>query len=181
VNLTLQELYLQDNFIGALGASAIAEALEVNSSLCLNEEVGDSGAAAIAEALKVNSSLHELSLASSRIGDSGAVAIARALCQNSMLQKLDVRGTNIKHAGAAAFEGSLEGSLLRLTGHFPEVLHYRLTRNYRFLYALSEKGFRLFIMNDVPPAIWPHALAKVACIPHCYSTSCYRFPGVPTF
>jgi Ran GTPase-activating protein (RanGAP) involved in mRNA processing and transport len=64
------------------------------------------GASAIAEALKVNSSLQVLSVSSNNIGDSGAVAIARALCQNSMLQKLDVRGSIVKHAGAEAFESN---------------------------------------------------------------------------
>jgi hypothetical protein len=70
-----------------------------------------------------------------------------------------------------AIEESLERSFLGLTQNmntrFPEVLleSRLLTKKYRFLCALSEAGFRSFIMNDVPPALWPHAIAKVSEYP----------------
>jgi hypothetical protein len=135
--------------------------------LCYTQ-VSNPSAAAIAEALKVNASLQELRLRLSYVGDSGAVAIARAPSQHSTLQKLDLGENNIGNSGVAAFEQSLERSFLGLVqdlnARFPEVLHELLTRKHRFLYALSEKGFRSFIINDVPPALWSHALAKVSVI-----------------
>jgi Ran GTPase-activating protein (RanGAP) involved in mRNA processing and transport len=155
------------------GAEALAETLKVNASLqelnlCKNF-IGDYGAEAIAEALKVNASLLVLDLSSTQIGNSGAVAIARALSQHSTQQMLDLRENNILDAGVAALEQSLERSFLgldqNLNARFPEVFHELLTRKHHFLYALSEKGFRSFIMNDVPPALWPHALARVSTYP----------------
>jgi hypothetical protein len=91
------------------------------------------------------------------------MAIVRALSQHSTLQQLDLQDNNIGLADVAAIEQSLDRSFLRLNAHFPEVLFDTVlqTWKYRFLCALSNKGFRSFIQNDVPPALWPHALAGI--------------------
>ena len=51
----------EDNNIGATGATALAEALKVNSTIITlnlrNNNIGDTGATALAEALKVNSTI----------------------------------------------------------------------------------------------------------------------------
>jgi hypothetical protein len=175
LNPTLLRLYLSRNFFGDSGAAAIAEALKVNSSLqqldLSYNKIGDSGAAAIAEALKVNSTLQQLDLSYNQIGDSGAAAIAEALMRHSTLRHLYLRYNSVGHSGAMAIEESLERSFLGLTQNvntrFPEVLldSILLTKKHRFLCALWKDGFRSFIMNDVPPALWPHALAKVRVYP----------------
>jgi hypothetical protein len=185
VNSILLELDLGGGRIGAVGATAIAEALKVNASLQKLDldfnKVGDSGAAAFAEALKVNSCLQELGLFHSSIRDSGAVAIAKALKLNSSMQNLDLRCYGCGNACAASFEESLEYSLLGFdrNAHFPEVLLYGLqTPKHRFLYALSEKGFRSFVMNDVPPYLWPYALAKVGTYPSFIFHLLLQIPGI---
>jgi hypothetical protein len=173
VNSTLQQLNMSANGIGDSGAAAVAEALMVNFSLKKldlgNIDLGDDGAEDIAKALKVNSVLEELGLSSNGIGDSGAASIARALMRNTSLRQLDLCDNDIGDAGAAAIEESLELSFLgldqNLNAHFPEILCGGLTWKYNFLYALRDTGFRSFIVNDGPPALWPHALAKVSAYP----------------
>jgi hypothetical protein len=153
-------------------AIVVSVGLQLNSTLLrLNldcNEIGDSGAAAIAEALKVNSSLQKLDLYYIQIGVSGAVAIAR---RHSTVRHLDLRYNGIGIDGATAFEQSLERSFLQLErkeillDKRKEILLDDLTLKYRFLYGLSETGFRAFVMNDVSPALWPLALAKVSTCP----------------
>jgi hypothetical protein len=188
LNSVLQKLELCSTGIGDSGAAAIAESLKVNSGLqelVLGNQVEDSGAAAIAEALKVNSSLQKLHLCENQIGDAGAASIARALMRNASLRQLDLRDNAIGDAGAAAIEESLERSFLGLeqnsNAHFPEILYDGLTRKYPFLYALSDTGFRSFIMNDVPPALWPHALAKVSAYPALIFHLLLQIPWSRTF
>jgi Ran GTPase-activating protein (RanGAP) involved in mRNA processing and transport len=145
----------------------------VNSSLQKPDLTGNniecSGAEAMAEALKVNSVLQELGLGFNKIGDSGATSIAQVLMRHSTLRHLSLSGNAIGNAGVVAIEQSLERSFLgleqNLNARFPQVVHEKLTRKHRFLYALSDVGFRSFILNDVPPALWPHALAKVSVFP----------------
>jgi Leucine-rich repeat (LRR) protein len=175
LNPTLLRLNLQYNQIRDSGAVAIAEGLKVNWSLqklvLRSNTIDAAGAAAIAEALKVNSILQQLNLYRNLIGDSGAAAIAEALQVNSSLQQLDLQENHIGDSGAAAIEDSLELSFLgfaqKVNASFPEVLleSSLLTEKYRFLCALREGGYRSFILNDVPPALWPHALAKVNVCP----------------
>jgi Ran GTPase-activating protein (RanGAP) involved in mRNA processing and transport len=185
VNSVLQDLGLGYNRIGDSGAAAIAEALKVNSSLQKLElgdnRIGDSGAAAIAEALKVNSVLQKLGLSYNKIGDSGDVALARALMQHSTLRQLNLCTFKFGDSGAAAIEELLERSLLQLeqawNGIFPKVLNNGSTRKYHFLCALSDTGFRSFIVNDVPPALWPHALARVTMYPSLIFLLLLQIPG----
>jgi hypothetical protein len=176
VNSSLQQLNLNQNDIGASGAEAIAKALKVNNSglqqLNLRyNHIGDSGAAALAKALKVYSSLQDLSLRENEIGASGAASVTQALMRHSTLRRLDLLGNDIGDSGAMAIEESLERSFLGLAQNvntcFPEVLLRTslLTNKHRFLCALNEDGFRSVSMNDVPPALWPHALGKVSAYP----------------
>jgi hypothetical protein len=68
-----------------------------------------------------------------------------------------------------------------LNGNFPKVLISRSTRKYNFLYALSDTGFRSFMMNDVPPALWPHALARVNMYPSLIFHLLLQIPGSSNF
>jgi hypothetical protein len=115
----------------------------------------------------VNSNLQFLNLFSNEVGSSDAAAIAQALMRHSTLRLLDLRYNKIGDAGVAAIEESFERSCLRMdqNSHFPHVYFDGKTWKYEFLYALSEMGFRLFIMNDVSAALWPHALATVKKCP----------------
>ncbi|RUP49916.1 hypothetical protein BC936DRAFT_140982 [Jimgerdemannia flammicorona] len=106
-----------DNGIGENGASTLAEALKMNTSLqnlnlavhILCTHVGDlhgrnhyeqssskgntiseKGARALAEALKMNTSLQTLNLSTNAIGGNGASALAEALKINTSLQDLDL-------------------------------------------------------------------------------------------
>ena len=100
--------------IGATGATAIANALKVNSSLTSlnltgnNYIGGATGATAIADALKVNSSLTGLSLNSTFIGDTGAIAIADALKVNSSLTGLSLEYNSIRSSGGTAIADALK-------------------------------------------------------------------------
>jgi hypothetical protein len=170
LNSTLQELVLGWNCIGDVGAVAIAEALKLNTSLqklSLNDNlIKDSGATAIAEALKLNTSLQKLSLNVNLIKDSGATAIAGALQRNSTLLQLNLEGKSITDLGVKAIVESLELSfLLEQNVNVPVVCLSTKNEKLRFLNALSKGGFKSFIANDVPPALCPHALAKVSTYP----------------
>jgi Leucine-rich repeat (LRR) protein len=188
-NSTLQQLNLFRSNIGASGAAAIAEALKVNSVLqkldLSQNSISASGAAAIAEALKVNSVLQKLNLSRNNISASGAAALAEALNVNSALQQLILYQNAIGDSGVVAIEQSLERSFLGLelnsNARFPAIFHENLTRKHRFLYSLSDSGFRSFILNDVPPALWPHALAKVTMFPSLIFHLLLQIPGSSNF
>jgi hypothetical protein len=185
VNWSLHKLDLESTgIVGDSGAAAFAAALNVNSSLqelyLGSNDIGDSGATAIAAALRVNSSLQKLDLSYNTIGNSGTVAVARALMRHSTLRQLDLRGNRIGADGVAAITESIESAFLghmqNLSCHFPDVLlegrksrarpreRWEPTRKHCFLIALSE-GFRSFVKNDLPPALWPHVLARICTFP----------------
>jgi hypothetical protein len=84
-----------------------------------------------------------------QIGASGAAAIAASLKVNSSLQELGLEQNEIGDMGATAIAASLKVN--------STLLHFNLRCN--------EIGFRSFGMNDVPSALWPHALAKVSDYP----------------
>ncbi|XP_011270680.1 hypothetical protein, variant [Capsaspora owczarzaki ATCC 30864] len=111
------ELLLSWCKIGDVEAQAIAEALEVNTTLIklnlLSGQIGDAGAKAIAEALKVNTTLTQLHLSTiqlfnNQIGDVGAQALAEALEVNTTLTQLDLHGNQIGEVGAQAIAEALE-------------------------------------------------------------------------
>jgi Leucine Rich repeat len=109
---SLHKLNINGQIIGAVGAIALADALQVNQSLqelTLDRTfLGDDGAVALADALRVNQSLQELVLFNTNIGDEGAVALADALRVNTSLQKLDLMSNDIGTDGAVALADALK-------------------------------------------------------------------------
>ncbi|KAL0231352.1 hypothetical protein GEMRC1_010756 [Eukaryota sp. GEM-RC1] len=97
---------LCNNSIGPEGATAIAEALKLNSSVSWlnldNNSLGNEGATAIADALKVNSSLCRITLGDNAIGNEGAIAIAEVLKVNSSLSEINLIDNSIGNEGATA-------------------------------------------------------------------------------
>ena len=91
---------LEDNHIGDQGATGLAEALKVKSTLTkLNlqsNDIGDQGAAGLAEALKVNSTLTNLDLQNNDTGEQGATGLVEALKMNSTLRLLDLSLNNVR-------------------------------------------------------------------------------------
>ncbi|KAL0226026.1 hypothetical protein P9112_013350 [Eukaryota sp. TZLM1-RC] len=114
VDGSITELYLPSNNITSEGASAIARALESNSTLTkLNlrdNKITSEGASALARALESNSTLTELSLEGNNITDEGASALARALERNSTLTTLDLWNNKITDEGASALARALESN-----------------------------------------------------------------------
>ncbi|KAJ8611885.1 hypothetical protein CTAYLR_005813 [Chrysophaeum taylorii] len=114
---TLQTIVLSWNFIGASGATAIADVLTQNMLETLNMRgncIREAGATAIAKALiEHKSSLKTLDLDWNSIGDAGAAAIAELLKENSSstLQTLELRYNGIGADGAAAVAAGLEQNL----------------------------------------------------------------------
>jgi hypothetical protein len=169
LNASLQELSLYKNEIGDSGAAAIAEALKRNTSLQRlildSNEIGDYGAATIAEALKLNTSLQLLDLYGNKIEDSGAVAIVEAVMLSSSVRELDL-GHNTFGYGIAA--EALEFLLARQHVN-PRPIHvkffYGLAVKVCFFEFLLSKGFTTFLVDTVPPALLPHALAMVRNYP----------------
>jgi Leucine Rich repeat len=97
---------VSDEVIGTAGASALADALEMNNTLTklliTAASIGDAGASALAAALKVNNTLTELNVAGNSIGEAGASALAEALKVNKTLTTLDICVDDIGDAGASA-------------------------------------------------------------------------------
>ena len=78
--------------MGDVGATALASALEKNTSLQTiylgSNQVGDTGASALASSLEKNTTLHTLNIGNNYIGDVGASALNSALEHNQTLQEL---------------------------------------------------------------------------------------------
>src|SRR3989338_1375086 len=108
----LASLDLTNNCIGQSGASALATALQHNSTLTsLNlryNNIGASGASALATALQHNSSLTSLSLSYNNICASGATTLATALQHNSSLTNLYLYGNKISASGTSALATALQ-------------------------------------------------------------------------
>jgi len=115
-NSTLRELYLQGMYMCDFAASAFANALKVNTGLCVLHfgievnwlymgfgaigteaecYVGDAGAIALAEAIRSNTALKELRIDFAEIGDVGKQALADAVTVNPNLKILDSRGCEL--------------------------------------------------------------------------------------
>ncbi|KAL0225956.1 hypothetical protein P9112_013280 [Eukaryota sp. TZLM1-RC] len=122
VDGSITELYLGFNNITSEGASALARALESNSTLTeLNlgfNNITSEGASALARALESNSTLTILNLDSNKITSEGASALARALESNSTLTELNLLGNNITSEGASALAHALESNSSLTTLNF---------------------------------------------------------------
>jgi hypothetical protein len=112
----------------------------------------------------------------------------RFWCCGRTLRQLDLSENDLGHAGDAAVEESLEHLFLgreqNVNVYFPDVLLGGLMlfpQKLPFLYALSEMGFRSFIMTDAPPALWPHALGKVSRYPSLVFHLLLQIPGSSNF
>ncbi|KAL0225974.1 hypothetical protein P9112_013298 [Eukaryota sp. TZLM1-RC] len=107
-------LQLPNNNITSEGASALARALENNSTLTrLNlykNNITDEGASALARALESNSTLTGLYLRSNNITFKGVSALAHALESNSSLTTLYLQSNNITDEGASALARALESN-----------------------------------------------------------------------
>ncbi|KAL0226104.1 hypothetical protein P9112_013428 [Eukaryota sp. TZLM1-RC] len=114
VDGSITELNLQFNKITSEGASALARALESNSTLTelylVSNNITSEGASALARALESNSTLTELYLVSNNITSEGASALARALESNSTLTELYLGHNNITSEGASALARALESN-----------------------------------------------------------------------
>src|SRR3989338_3040524 len=117
--------------IGISGASALATALQHNSTLTTlhlsNNSIGASGASALAIALQHNSTLTSLLLPSNSIGDLGASALATALPLNSTLPTLDLRYNPIGDAEALVTALQRNSSLTKFDFYFPAQLRERVS------------------------------------------------------
>ena len=73
--------------------------------------IGDSGASCLARALSVNSSLTNLDLSRNRIGDSGAASLSQAIAANSCLTCLNLRRNRIGPSGASSLSQAVTGNI----------------------------------------------------------------------
>ena len=108
----LQTLNLENNYIHADGAKALADCLKhCNSLMTLNLEsnnISADGAKALADCLKNCNSLMTLNLESNNIGADGAKALADGLKHCNSLQTLNLKLNNIGSDGAKALADSLK-------------------------------------------------------------------------
>lgn len=129
-NTYLEWLDLQDSNIGDEGAAILAaDVLEQNYSTIkkLNlhgNKIGNNGATALATALKINTSLWELDLCFNFINDEGVSMLAKALTTNTTLRVLRLEGNRIGERGATilfeAVQANLKSSLetIELSGNW---------------------------------------------------------------
>ncbi|KAL0225861.1 hypothetical protein P9112_013185 [Eukaryota sp. TZLM1-RC] len=114
VDGSITELNLYKNKITSEGASALARALESNSTLTTlrlqYNNITSEGASALARALESNSTLTKLNLWNTNITSEGASALARALESNSTLTELDLSNNKITSEGASALARALESN-----------------------------------------------------------------------
>jgi hypothetical protein len=106
-----RKLILRGNYIGTVGAKAIADLLKEQESLLhLSLEwnqIGSTGAEYLAEALLMNRSLVYLDLRNNYINSDASVALAQAIMQNTSLKTLDLRWNQIEDHGILAFKGCI--------------------------------------------------------------------------
>jgi hypothetical protein len=95
-----------------VGAEALADALNVNTSLTIIflaiNYIGDEGATALADALKVNTSLKTIYLNQNQIGDEGALVFADALKVNTSVTGIYLNTNEIGDEGALALADALQ-------------------------------------------------------------------------
>jgi Ran GTPase-activating protein (RanGAP) involved in mRNA processing and transport len=107
----MTSLNLSDNAIGPAGATALADAMRLNSTIMAldigRNEIGAIGARSIASALRTNTTLTDLDLRFNTIENRGAENIASALRTNESLRTLRLTGNGIGPRGVKALAGAL--------------------------------------------------------------------------
>ncbi|KAL0244559.1 hypothetical protein GEMRC1_008641 [Eukaryota sp. GEM-RC1] len=110
-NSTVEILNIGD-FIGIEGATALAEAFKVNSTVkqidLMFNSIDNAGTKTLAGALKINSSISVLHLMSNFIGNEGVVALADTLKTNSTIVLRDLSSNSIAHEGSIALAEALK-------------------------------------------------------------------------
>ena len=90
-----------------------------------DNNIGDEGATAIAKALETNTTLSELDLYHNNIGDEGATAIAKALETNTTLSKLDLNKFGDLQKHWKQIITLVTKAQRQLQKHWKQILHYR--------------------------------------------------------
>jgi Ran GTPase-activating protein (RanGAP) involved in mRNA processing and transport len=106
------ESTMQGNVLTAVGAAALATALDYNKTLVeldlTNNAIGDNGSIALADTLQNNRNhLEVLILGNNGIASIGAQALATALHHNVFLVHLDISSNNLEDIGTTAIASAL--------------------------------------------------------------------------
>jgi Ran GTPase-activating protein (RanGAP) involved in mRNA processing and transport len=88
----------------------VVDHVKIDLHIYIYNTIGDEGATALANALKVNTAVQDLWLGGNTIGDEGATVLANALTQNSTLQRLRLDGNTIGDEGAKALLDCIKGT-----------------------------------------------------------------------
>ncbi|XP_069130021.1 leucine-rich repeat-containing protein 74A-like isoform X2 [Argopecten irradians] len=98
-NKRLQELYLGHNSLGYQGFSALASAIESNTTLRKLDlqwnHIRRDSAKQVCKAIAVNKGLHSINLAWNGLGKEGCIALCRSLPKNVTLQDIDLNSNRI--------------------------------------------------------------------------------------
>ncbi|XP_052273709.1 leucine-rich repeat-containing protein 74B-like [Dreissena polymorpha] len=110
-----KELVMKYHGLGPLGMKAMADPLEVNTSIEKMDLEGNYmlgiGAKYLANVLKDNVYVTELTLSENKIGNMGAKAVCDLLMENKTITYLDLRGNNIEDAAADDFYNMLSSNV----------------------------------------------------------------------
>jgi hypothetical protein len=106
------DYFSDDEIIDAEGASALADALQGNTSVTtINldyNNIGAEGALALANVLKVNTFVTNISLKSNGIGIKGALALADSLKLNTSVTNINLTNNVIDDEGASTLADALK-------------------------------------------------------------------------
>ncbi|XP_021361363.1 leucine-rich repeat-containing protein 74A-like isoform X2 [Mizuhopecten yessoensis] len=98
-SVRLQELYLGHNSLGYQGFSALASAIETNTTLRILDlqwnHIRRDSAKQVCKAIAANKGLRTLNLAWNGLGKEGCIALCRSLPKNVTLQELDLNSNRI--------------------------------------------------------------------------------------
>lgn len=102
-NISLLKLVFDNNKMGDTGATQLAKALIINTTLktltICNNEISNKGVEELSEMLKCNKTLTELNIIRNKISDQGGVALGEAIKINSGLMTLNLQNNLISDLG----------------------------------------------------------------------------------
>jgi hypothetical protein len=163
VNLLLQNIDLYSNEIDARGASALAEALKVNTSVTqINlraNEIGTEGALVLAEALKVNAALRNIDLCWNKFGAEGALAFAEALQVNSSVTHIALVYNLSSAEGVLALVEALKVNTSEIEIDLFDDFGELMARNKRLrhLFLFDARNMLLSVLcADECGVVWPY-------------------------